>query len=527
MRKSIIRGIMAVLLCTVSFSCIEAADVMAASSDEEECICEVACRYEPNPECPVCMKGVPEALGNCKGEIVKYTVYYDVQGGECGNFSEEVPQNDYASLGDHKLYLSKDGFQFGGWYRDPECTEPWNMNHDLVKGDMTLYAKWIKKEGIGFDDDSPDSSNTKVWSVTVYYSNTARPDGNNEINVIVDNEPAYPEASDIDILLADDERYWMRDNRGNISSEKYFATVENLTSNDGGRTWTFTVRAADGTTTEDYTLHVKLTSETEYCGHDSYEWINYDDYGRMEPVHMQKCTVCGKYNPDTIGYHEWEIVDEGYHPTFEKEGLEDLERCKICGVYGIDNGYAVYTIFEDGDDIEDARRIPSRNELRAESGKEPLKDSLTDYAGRPEEDLIEGQNSTQTIGPNGTWFQDAIGWWFEKYEGGYPSNCWYECRTSAGGNWYHFDASGYMQTGWFTDADGNVYYLSTNQGSDLGRMYTGWNWIDGKCYYFNMNSGYAGYPAGALMRNMTTPDGFTVDATGAWTVNGVVQLQTQ
>ena len=48
-----------------------------------------------------------------------------------------------------------------------------------------------------------------------------------------------------------------------------------------------------------------------------------------------------------------------------------------------------------------------------------------------------------------------------------------------------------------------------------------WRWLDGngdgwaECYYFD----YYGYMA----ENTTTPDGFQVDASGAWVVDGVVQ----
>lgn len=45
----------------------------------------------------------------------------------------------------------------------------------------------------------------------------------------------------------------------------------------------------------------------------------------------------------------------------------------------------------------------------------------------------------------------------------------------------------------------------------------GWQWIDGKCYYFDGN--------GYMLANTTTPDGYTVDASGAWVVNGVVKVQ--
>lgn len=67
----------------------------------------------------------------------------------------------------------------------------------------------------------------------------------------------------------------------------------------------------------------------------------------------------------------------------------------------------------------------------------------------------------------GEWKQDATGWWYQNDDGGYPNN--------------------------------------------------GWTWVDGRCYYFT--------PEGYCLINTQTPDGYTVDASGAWVVDGVVQTQ--
>lgn len=51
----------------------------------------------------------------------------------------------------------------------------------------------------------------------------------------------------------------------------------------------------------------------------------------------------------------------------------------------------------------------------------------------------------------------------------------------------------------------------------------GWQWIDGdnngvaECYYFDAE--------GWMLANTTTPDGYQVNADGAWTENGIVQTQ--
>ncbi len=66
-------------------------------------------------------------------------------------------------------------------------------------------------------------------------------------------------------------------------------------------------------------------------------------------------------------------------------------------------------------------------------------------------------------------------------------------------------------TGWWYD-NGNGTWLTNT-----------WEWIDGnndgvaECYYFN-NEGY-------MLENVITPDGYTVNADGAWTVNGVIQTR--
>lgn len=67
------------------------------------------------------------------------------------------------------------------------------------------------------------------------------------------------------------------------------------------------------------------------------------------------------------------------------------------------------------------------------------------------------------------WKSDASGWWYQNDDGTYPNN--------------------------------------------------GWTWVDGKCYYFN--------PDGYCLINTQTPDGYTVDASGAWVIDGVVQTQGQ
>ena len=62
-------------------------------------------------------------------------------------------------------------------------------------------------------------------------------------------------------------------------------------------------------------------------------------------------------------------------------------------------------------------------------------------------------------------------------------------------------------TGWWYQNEDGTYVKSE------------WSWIDGKCYYFNED--------GYCLQSVQTPDGYSVDAQGAWIEGGVVQTQEQ
>ena len=117
----------------------------------------------------------------------------------------------------------------------------------------------------------------------------------------------------------------------------------------------------------------------------------------------------------------------------------------------------------------------------------------------------------------GSWVQSGSLWWYKHSDGSYTANGWEKIN----GVWYHFDNSGWMQTGWVKD--GSWYYLDgsgamktgwlKDNGSwyylqDSGEMKTGWMKVSGKWYY--------AYSSGALAINTTTPDGYRVNYNGEW-----------
>jgi len=112
--------------------------------------------------------------------------------------------------------------------------------------------------------------------------------------------------------------------------------------------------------------------------------------------------------------------------------------------------------------------------------------------------FAEGQSGTAS---EGRWQQDGNNW---KYVdgNGQEKTGWVENK----GQWYFVDPqSKNLKSGWM-EKDGKWFFLDTKADS-LGKMATGWQWVDGYCYYFAGDSG-------RMYHNEKTPDGFFVQEGG-------------
>lgn len=79
-------------------------------------------------------------------------------------------------------------------------------------------------------------------------------------------------------------------------------------------------------------------------------------------------------------------------------------------------------------------------------------------------------------------------------------------------NWYFFNEDGSLKTGWYMDASNNWYFLDSSKTSNEGVLLSGWQWIDGYCYYFE-GTDKASY--GKMYAN-TAVEGYRVDTAGRW-----------
>lgn len=113
------------------------------------------------------------------------------------------------------------------------------------------------------------------------------------------------------------------------------------------------------------------------------------------------------------------------------------------------------------------------------------------------------QTITTTASTTGTWIQSSNGkWWYKLSDGSYFKDCWAQIN----GKWYHFDASGWMQTGWITDGE-YKYYLEPD-----GQMATN-KWIGN--YYVDSSGHY-------IQKRTKTG----ADATGVSSLSSVAAIST-
>lgn len=150
-------------------------------------------------------------------------------------------------------------------------------------------------------------------------------------------------------------------------------------------------------------------------------------------------------------------------------------------------------------------------------------------------------SSNATELKNGTWIKDSKGWMWLNTDKTWAKDGWKKINNKD----YYFNADGYMYTGWvFDNSLGNWYHLSEDGDKDTNKTVSGckldstgkWvgnenSWFQwGKDWYFFGNKGelaknqwvnwkgvwyYLG-DTGKMLTNTTTPDGYKVDANGAW-----------
>lgn len=209
------------------------------------------------------------------------------------------------------------------------------------------------------------------------------------------------------------------------------------------------------------------------------EFVNKDGFSTFELLSdSRKGTVAFDNGVGERSY-TLEQMDEAL-PTVSKDGAV-FKGWKI-------NGTLYTTVNEallDALDQAEGHRVTAQAVLESSSPETP-DDSKGDRntgsdSDREDTDRNVARNAWKTKKVNG-----VVRWSYYDSDGRRVFNVWKQLLYEGTMFWYHFGADGYMDTGWFKDADGNWYYLNQASDGTQGTMKTGWfKDTDGNWYYLN------------------------------------------
>lgn len=75
-------------------------------------------------------------------QITTYTVSFDKNGNSSATDTAPQTVADGEKVTEPAAPTAE-GYAFGGWYKEPECTNPWIFDTDTVNETIILYAKWV------------------------------------------------------------------------------------------------------------------------------------------------------------------------------------------------------------------------------------------------------------------------------------------------------------------------------------------------------------------------------------------------
>lgn len=223
------------------------------------------------------------------------------------------------------------------------------------------------------------------------------------------------------------------------------------------------------------------------------EFVNKDGFSTFELLSdSRKGTVTFDNGVGERSY-TLEQMDEAL-PTVSKDGAV-FKGWKINGTLYITVNEALL----DALDQAEGHRVTAQAVLESSSPETPDNPKEDDKPGSETPDDSKGDRNTgsdsdredtdRNVARN-AWktkkVNGVVRWSYYDSDGRRVFNVWKQLLYEGTMFWYHFGADGYMDTGWFKDADGNWYYLNQASDGTQGTMKIGWfKDTDGNWYYLN------------------------------------------
>lgn len=240
---------------------------------------------------------------------------------------------------------------------------------------------------------------------------------------------------------------------------------------------------------------VEAPDELEWSGEKAtWEDAESADYYEVELKRGSNRIAVISTDDTHFNFHRWMVKPGDYKFRVRTVAKHDGKKSK----------YSEYSddLYMDSNDCYEGT-IPTETDFRS-------KNNLPDDNGN-------GSNGGNSALQNtaGEFRSNQYGWYFVQ-NNNYVTNMW----VASNGYWYHIGANGYMDTGWFKDTDGHVYYLNPANDSTFGAMVTGLQNIAGSKYYFSETPDPITGPVGSMRTGYTFAAGnwyfFDTNTGAAW-----------
>ena len=91
--------------------------------------------------------------------VNKYQVTFNMNGHGTAPATQTIA---YGSKVSEPSAPTADGYKFAGWYKDEQCTIPWNFGTDVITGNTTIHAKWLQIFTITWKANAMEYTTTNV-----------------------------------------------------------------------------------------------------------------------------------------------------------------------------------------------------------------------------------------------------------------------------------------------------------------------------------------------------------------------------
>lgn len=444
-----------------------------------------------------------------------------------GEVIEEVP---YDGLVTKPADPVREGFTFGGWYRDENCTDAWNFALDTVKDNMTLYPKWIKneeKKAVIGGNVTEDGVKVPQGTVVELFLGTERiaatvtdNDGNYKFdnvklgtyNIVVTKENGKTKTELVTVNKTGEFSVDVTLPKGDVNS--VVEHKEGVVVPDAKSDISQTVVGGLDKIAEEQTpagsdrITIKLTVEPKAdVGTDAQEDIrkNAGEGKKIEFLDLSLSKQVNGGDPEDIGDKNNKLLTIVIPFNFEGVNVTGM---MILRNHGGKTSKLTKTPNSDGEYF-----TPNRSEGTLTIRAKKFSDYAIAYSEvttpDPSDDESDERHITAYAEPvanataiTGSWqYKEAEDTWYYIVDGTYLKDGWYYLANpyskTVKTGWFCFDEAGKMQRGWILSKLGHWFFTHDIKDGDLGRLETGWHKDDqdGLSYYLDLQTGsmYTGW----------------------------------